>query len=266
MESDVCHFVLRNTLNEMANASPDIKSIFLFREDGDIISDEKTREEAAVHTVDVLDEILEKAEALGGLECISFEGAKGTVRVSHLNEFYLVIVVPEKADMKRIEMFAGILVPTILKLLERITPALDSPPKLENERSEGEPFIKSDKPSADIADKREADGPAQASLEKVPPKPQVDQFIVENAQSLFASPDTVRIDGDILSLWMELYEDKRIEEVTVETFGGKSVRCRLKPLKDWKLEGKNVIQIPPKIQERLNVKKGELVRVKPVVE
>jgi hypothetical protein len=216
--------------------------------------------------MDVLDETLEKAKILGDLECISFEGAKGTVHVSHLNEFYLVTVVPEKADTKRIEMFAGVLVPTVLKLLERITPALDSPPKLENERSEGEPFIKSDKPSADIADKREAHGPAQASPEKVPPKPQVDQFIVENAQSLFASPDTVRIDGETLSRWMELYEDKRIEEATVETFGGKSVRCRLKPLKDWKLDGKGIIQIPQKIQQRLDVKKGELVRVKPVIE
>ena len=60
--------------------------------------------------------------------------------------------------------------------------------------------------------------------------------------------------------------NKKIDEAMVETFGGKSVRCKLKPLKNAKLEGKGVIQIPEKIQQMLNVGKGELVRVKPVIE
>ena len=60
MENDVYSFALRNTLNEITNACPEITSIFLFKEDGDIISGEdRTQEDAAVHTVDALDEVLQ---------------------------------------------------------------------------------------------------------------------------------------------------------------------------------------------------------------
>jgi len=266
MENDVFSFVLRNTLTEITNACPDIQSIFLFKEDGDIITgEERTIEEAAVHTVDALDEILEKAKALGGLENMSFEGTKGTVHVSALNGFYLVTVVPEKADMKSINTFTGILVPTVLKLLERITPALNRncPSELENEESRVKPDVKPDESSEEIVDRHER---GTADAEKVLPEPQVNQFIVENLRGLFASADTVRIDGDTLSQWTELYEDKRIEEAAIETFGGKSVRCKLKPLKDSKLEGKGIIQIPEKLQQTLDIKKGELVKVKPIIE
>ena len=75
----------------------------MFKEDGDIISgEENAQEEAAVHTVDALDEVLEKAKTLGGIQSIILEGTKGTVNVSRMNDFYLVTVVPEKADMKYI--------------------------------------------------------------------------------------------------------------------------------------------------------------------
>ena len=281
MENDVCSFVLRNTLTEITNACPDIRSIFLFKEDGDIINGERTQEEAAVRTVDALDEILEKAEVLGGLESMSFEGAKGTVHVSQLNEFYLVIVVPKKANMKSINIFTSILVPTVLKLLEKITPALNrnSPSEPENEepkvKSVVKPVVKpvakavvkpDEESDEETLDKHEEHGAAGASREKVLPEPQVKQFIVENIRGLFSSADTVRIDGDTLFQWMDLYEDKEIEEAIVETFGGKSVRCKLRPLKDLRFEGKGVIQIPEKIQQVLEVRKGELVRVKPVIE
>lgn len=63
-----------------------------------------------------------------------------------------------------------------------------------------------------------------------------------------------------------MYEDKKIEEASIETFGGKKLRCKLKPIKDSKYEGKGAIQIPEKIQQTLEIRKGELVRVKPVIE
>ena len=63
-----------------------------------------------------------------------------------------------------------------------------------------------------------------------------------------------------------MYEDRKIEEVEIETYGGKSTRCKLNPIKDAKYEGKGVIQTPEKIQTILEIRKGELVRVKPVIE
>jgi aspartate carbamoyltransferase regulatory subunit len=66
--------------------------------------------------------------------------------------------------------------------------------------------------------------------------------------------------------WQELYEDRKIEEAEIETFGGQSTRVKIKPIKDSKFEGKGIVQMPEKIQNALEIRKGELVRVKPVIE
>jgi hypothetical protein len=68
-----------------------------------------------------------------------------------------------------------------------------------------------------------------------------------------------------MSQWEELYEGRKFEEVEIGTFDGKTTQCKVKPIKGSKYEGKGVIQIPEKIQLNLEIKKGELVRVKPVV-
>jgi predicted regulator of Ras-like GTPase activity (Roadblock/LC7/MglB family) len=270
MENDVYSFALRNTLNEITNACPDIKTIFLFKENGDIISGEdKAQEEAAVHTVDALDDVLEKAETLGGVQNIILEGTKGTVNVSRMNDFYLVTVVPEETDMKYINSLTSVLVPTVLKVLEKINPALnrDRPSEPETEELTVKPEIRPIEASTEEpVEKHQEQGKPEANPEKILPEPQVNQFIVENIGGLFASSDTVRIDGETLSQWLELYEDQGIEEVTIETFGAKSTRCKIKAIKDSKYEGKGVIQIPEKVQQTLEVRKGELVRVKPIIE
>ena len=272
MESDVYSFVLMNTLTEITNACPDIQSIFLFKEDGRIISREgTTQEEVVVQAVDALEEVLEKAKVLGGTQRISLKGAKGTINVSRANDFYLVTVVPEKADLKYVNIFTNTLLPTVLNLLDRISPALNQNGPSGTQVEEPEPDIKPDiepkheniEQTAEIHESHEA---IEASTDKILPDAQVNQFIVENVGGIFAPSDTVRVDSDTLAQWTELYEDKKIEEAIVETFGGKSVRCKLKPLKNAKLEGKGIVQIPEKIQQILNVGKGELVRVKPVIE
>jgi predicted regulator of Ras-like GTPase activity (Roadblock/LC7/MglB family) len=270
MDNDVYSFALSRSLNEITNACPDIQSIFIFKKDGDIIGDKgKMQEEAAVHTVEALNNVLEKAEDLGGVQSITLDGNKGRVNVSRMNDFYLVTVVPEKADMKYINILTNVLVPTVLRLIEEINPALnrESPSEPESEEPKVKPAIKPiERSTEETVEKHEENKRPEASSERIHPEPQVNQFIVENIGGLFASTDTVRIDGDTISQWTELYEDERIDEVTIGTFGGKSVRCKLRPIKDSKYEGKGIIQIPEKIQQALEARKGELVRVKPVIE
>jgi len=76
----------------------------------------------------------------------------------------------------------------------------------------------------------------------------------------------VRIDNQAILQWKELYGDKEITEVDVETLNGQTTRCKFKPIKDSKLEGKGIIQVPQKIQLTLQTSQGELVMVKPVVD
>jgi hypothetical protein len=143
----------------------------------------------------------------------------------------------------------------------------EAPEEPENEEPPVRPAIEplEETPEESVTTSEESNVP-EASAETVVPEPEASQFIVENVGGLFASSDTVRVDNETISQWAEMYEYKKIEEATVETFGGKSARCKLKPMKDSKYEGKGIIQIPEKIQQSLEVKKGELVRVKPVVE
>jgi len=270
MDNDVYTFALRNTLNEITNACPDIQSIFMFKENGDIISGEqKAQEEDAVRTVDALEDVLEKSEALGGVQNIVVQGSNGTVNISRMNDSYLVTVVPEEADAEYITTLTNALVPTVLRVLEKINPALniDSPSEPENEEPTVKPAVTPIEATVEkTAEKHETHEVPQASPQTVLPEPQVNQFIVENIGGLFTPSDTVRIDNNTISQWKELYEDKKIEEVTIETFGGKSTQCKLKPVKDSKFEGKGIIQIPEKLQQALEIGKGELVRVKPIIE
>ena len=92
-----------------------------------------------------------------------------------------------------------------------------------------------------------------------------DQFMVEHLKGFFAPSDIVRLDNGTISRWQKLSGDKRIREVEIEAFNGEVIRSKLEPQKNAEYEGKGVIQMPEKLQRALGTKKGELVKVKPVV-
>ena len=95
------------------------------------------------------------------------------------------------------------------------------------------------------------------------------QVMVENLGGiggLLGNPDYVRVDSAVIANWKEMFGEKEIKEVTVEeTTFGKKIQCKLQPIKDSQLEGKGVTQIPEKLQQALQIKKGALVLIKPVV-
>jgi hypothetical protein len=98
------------------------------------------------------------------------------------------------------------------------------------------------------------------------PEAPVTQLIVENLGGLLVPSDTVRIDNEVIAQWNDLYGDKKLHEVNLETLSGKTTRCKFKPIKSSKHSGKGVIGIPEKIQLTLEISKGELVMVKPIIE
>jgi hypothetical protein len=273
MDNEVYSFALKNTLGEIQNICPDIKNSFMFKEDGEIIAgDENTPERTIVKVIDSFDGILEKADTVGGVDGITIESSEGRVNVSCMNDLYLVTVTSKNADENYVKTVTHVLIPTVLKLLERIASAplknIVPEPKMkpytptitENERPTQEPEEEL------TAEELGPQSQPEIQSERVLPEPPVNQFIVENIGGLLVPTDTVRIDNDTLSQWQELYEDRKIEMVDIETFGGQSTQCKVKPIKDSKHEGKGIIQMPEKIQSALDIRKGELVRVKPTVE
>jgi predicted regulator of Ras-like GTPase activity (Roadblock/LC7/MglB family) len=269
VDNEVYSFALKNALNEIQNICPDIKNSFMFKEDGEIVAgDENTPEKVVVHVIDSFNGILEKAESIGGVEGIILEGSKGRVNISYMNDLYLVTVTSKKADMNYVNTVTRVLIPTILRLLEKIHPA---PLK-----SKTPPFeVKTEIPVTEEPEEQ-VETPFEENLteerrenlenETLLPEPPVNQLIIEDLGGLLVPSDTVRIDSETLSQWEEFSDGTKIEEVEVETFDGKTTRCKVKPIKDSKYKGKGIVRMPEKIQLDLEIKKGELVRVKPVVD
>jgi predicted regulator of Ras-like GTPase activity (Roadblock/LC7/MglB family) len=263
LDNEVYSFALKNTLNEIRNVCPDITHTFMFTEDGEIIAaDESTPEKTIIQVIDAFDGILERADKIGGVEGITLEGSKGRVNVNCVKDMYFATVTSKKADINYVNTVTRVLIPTVLRLLEKICPTPlknPPPPKIE-------PEIPMVKELPQPAEEEEPKEKPPMETEPLLPEPPVNQLIVENLGGLLVPSDTVRIDSEILSQWEKLYEDKKIEEVEIETFDGKTTRCKVKPIKDSKYEGKGVIQMPEKVQLSLEIKKGELVRAKPIIQ
>jgi len=124
MDNEIYSFALKTALNELQNTCPDIKNAFIFNENGQIVAeDDHTPEKTFIQTMDSLDEITDKAGVLGDTDNITFEGSKGRVNVSGINDLYVITVTSKNADKNLINTTSRVLIRTILELLERITPA-----------------------------------------------------------------------------------------------------------------------------------------------
>lgn len=276
MDDEVYSFALKTTLNEIQSACSEIKNAFIFREDGEILAtDSQTSEKTAAHIINAFDGLFEREDSLGDLEAIVLNGTKGRVSLAHVNNLNFVTVTSEKADANYVSTLAKILIPTILRLLEKINPAAIQTPDHEipdsGEASLDSPEDSEETLSDDTLSEEHDVEPTEPEPAFVPevdstvPEPTANQFIVENIGGLLVPSDTVRVDNQLTADWTETYGGKKIEDVEIETFGGKVVQCKVKPIKDSKYEGKGIIQMPEKIQAVLEVKKGELVKVKPVI-
>lgn len=102
------------------------------------------------------------------------------------------------------------------------------------------------------------EGIAPTPLKRTPSQ----QLIVDTLSGFFVG-SSVEIDPQILEQWSEILNVK-VDEVEIEAFGGKTTQCKAKEIGEAKLRGKGIIRIPEKTCKSLEVKKGELVKVKPM--
>lgn len=291
IEDEVYSFALKNALTEMKNLCPDVTHSFIFTYDGEIVAgDDTTNNKTMTQVVDSFNGIFEKANSIGGIDTITLQTGKGRIQVYCIDKnLYMLIVASKKADMTYINTVSRVLIPTILKILEKLNPTslknIPSPkieipktkpkPKLEKETSI--PIETSFSSSEqDVEEKLELEISSE-TLE--PEKPKIEeplpeelpelpthQLIVDTIGGLLVRGDTVQIDKEILDEWEQLWEDKEVTEIMIETFNGETVKCKVKPITDSKLKGKGLIRIPEKLRRKLDIKKGELVRITPVIE
>jgi len=173
-----------------------------------------------------LQNLAEKAVMIGDLDSFLIDGSKGKVYISYTNDIYLAMVLSKDADMIYLRSVTHVIIPTILKLLETVFPNPTKPQKL--------------------------DSPLQLFVDNL-----------GGLRSRFIG-DTVEIDHETLNQLSDLLNGGEVNEVEIEAFNGKQARCKVRKIEDSELEKKSLIRIPEKTMQALEVKKGELVKVRPV--
>lgn len=223
MSGDVYANALRTTLTEIRSICPDITHSFIFTKEGEIVAEAAQDIEALTErTNHSFQDLIEKTDTIGGLKTFLVNGNKGVAQVSQINNMFLALSASKKADIGYIQSVAGIILPSVMKLLENI---VSTPLK-----------------------------PAFSSQ----------NFKVENLTGLFTSEAT-QIDNEILKEWAKSLDKTYIDEIEIEAPNGKIARCKTKAISDHEFQGKGLIRIPEKICRALEVKKGDMVKVRPVV-
>ncbi len=145
MNDEVYSFALKNTLNEIKNVCPDVSNTFIFKDGKILAKDETTTEENIKHTMNAFNGIAERADALGELQTVTFQGSKARVNIACQNDFYLTTVASKEADEKYVATLTRVLIPTVIKLVDKLHPATadgetvttESPePVMENDNEE----------------------------------------------------------------------------------------------------------------------------------
>jgi len=285
MNEETYNIALRNALIEIKNAYSDLNWSFLLTSNGTVItSEENTVDPNMAKAASSFQSLAEKAGVVGGLDNMLINGEKGKVYVSSINDMYLVAGLVKSADLVYFRTITGAVLPAILKVLDSVSSSTLPPTPLnpthfvpspsakpipselrieEEEAAEEEEFVETEKTEEPIEhepsklDKLEA----RKQLESVPSQ----QLIVDRFSGLMVKSDTVQVDVDVLKRWKALLNGEEINEVDIETFGGKTGRFKVKVISDSKLEGRGLIRIPEKTCQSLEIRRGELVRVKPVI-
>jgi len=274
----------KNALTEIKNVCPEINRSFILMSNGALIAgDEQAVDPSVERAVRSLQDLAEKTVSVGGLDGLLIDAENGKIYVSRINSMYLITALSKQTDLTYLRTVSGVILPTILKVLDSISLEVVSPtplrsvPRFPSTPFESEPPtpLMEEKAVEETAEEIEAPVSSEArdvlasETESESPKRSTDlpsqQLIVDKFGGLMVRSDTVQIDLGILQRWGSSLNLKEIREVDVETFSGKTVRCKAKVISDQKLEGRGLIRIPEKTCETLEVKRGELVKVKPVV-
>ena len=237
MNRDPYAIALNNALTEIKKVYPGINHSFLFTKNGSIITgDQETDTKTMNNMLESFQTLKEKAKVIGNLKSFSINGKNGKLMLSNINDMYLVLATSKNMDKTHIYSITHVILPTILKTLETF---------------------------------------AHTHLQFPSPK----NLVVDTLSGFFAG-DSVQIDVETLLDWTkntdpparvkavlagEQNTQEIIDHVRIETFGGNSIICKVKEINDQTLKGKNMIRIPEKVCNTLEIKKGDIVKVKPLL-
>ena len=258
---------LQTIIDEFKNITPEITNSFIFKKNGEIIAgNEATTECQIKKLIAGFNNIADQAGTIGGIKNLTIQGADSQLNITAMNNLYLATVFSHKADEKIVKTLTRVLVPTVVKLVGQIAPELLDNELPQAKKPEVKPIEEIFLPDMQTTHSESIpDVSASFSSESVLPEPPVNQFMIEKIGGLLVPSDTVRVDSEVIAKWRDLYGDKEITQVHIETLEDKAVICRFKPIKKTSHNAKGIIQIPEKILQILQTSKGKLVIVKPEI-
>lgn len=298
MNEEIYNAALRNALIGIKDAMADLNWSFILMNDGTVITgDDSSVDPAIAKAASSFQTLAEKATVIGGLDNMLLNGEKCKVYVSSVNDMYLIAGLTKNADLIYFRTITRAVLPTVLKVLDSVTTSLATAPTplkptpimpISPSRTSEPILTKHTMPELAVEEEQaeetektpeveQTEEPEEATeldpelqipeKEEIPKQPQEipsQQLIVDRFSGLMVKSDTVQLDAEILKRWSEELDVENVGEVDVETFSGRTVRCKTKVINDPKLEGRGLIRIPEKTCQTLDVRRGELVRVRPV--
>jgi hypothetical protein len=264
---------LQTLLGEFKNINPEITNVFIFKKAGEVLAhNENTSEEQTKNFNRAFNSLNEQAQILGGVENLTIQGADKHLNIAAINNLYLVTVSSKAADPKAVESLTHVIVPTVVDLIDKITPDLAEAQLPQTSKTDEKQNLKTNTIEETNSNPKIIENPSKTELpqsfssEPLLSKPPTNQFMVEKIGGFLVPSDVVGIDSDVISSWSGIYGHKEIKMVNVETLEGKKTTCKFKPIKEAKINAKGIIQIPDKILQTLQTSKGKLVMVKPIIE
>jgi len=238
MSRDPYAIALSNALTEIQTTYPDINHSFIFAHDNTIVyQDPKIDQRTMNRIMTSFEEIKEKTKTIGNIQNFQINTKTGDFTLFTVKDMYIVFETPENADKNQIYAIKKVILPTILKVVDAITSsaAVVAENHLQTETLHNE-------------------------------------LTVDMLRGFFAG-DSVQIDMETLIELAKIddhnkgHEDilENINYVEIETFHGNSMQCKVKEISDPNFKGKNLVRIPEKICRTLEIHKGDLVKVKPLL-
>jgi predicted regulator of Ras-like GTPase activity (Roadblock/LC7/MglB family) len=257
---------LQTIINEFKNIIPEITNTFIFKKNGEIIaSTETAAEDQNKKLITAFNDIADRAENIGGIETLTIQGANSQLSITSMNNSYLVNVSSRTADEKMVKMLTRVIVPTIVKLVDQISELSGNelPQAKNREVKPVEEIVLPD--GQTMQSEPIPDMSTSFSSEPMLPEPPVNQFMIEKIGGLLVPSDIARVDSEVIAKWHDIYGDKEITQIHIETLEGKAIICGFKPIKETSHSAKGIIQFPEKIMQALQTSKGKLVIVKPEI-
>jgi hypothetical protein len=231
-----------------------------------LAGDENLSQETVAQIVDAFEHIAEYDAVLGRVKGITIKCVSGVANVSNADDIYLVTTASNNVDIAYLNTITRVMFPTVLKLLEKtqststtqLTEKVVEPPQLTKplEKPVKETGLK---PPNEMKLK-----PKESTL-NLPEK----ALNVENMSGLQVKSDVARVDQKLLSEWQKEFAVEKIESIEIQTPNGKTLQCNVKPIMKLPFiaaqSKMNVIQISRKTQATLEIRKGDEVKVKPLI-